>query len=268
MNSQVLADRAVLEITGADKFTFLQGIITNDIELVKKQQLIYSLILTPQGRFLFDIFFYFIDDKLYLDCYLGRVEELKKYLKKYILRSDVQIHDTDFAVIVTNNENPRLYADPRFAKIGYRGLVKKSEANLVDKENFYYPLLYSYAIPTPHIDLTEERSFPLDYGMHLLNAISFTKGCFIGQELSARMKHRDLIRKKIVKVVSEFDLSKIVKSTEMQIGQNKVGEFLSSLGKSGIALLRIEDFEKHNDGNPIIIENIEIQIETAEWQVK
>lgn len=265
MSSQILADRAVLEVTGVDKFTFLQGIITNDIELVKKQHLIYSLILTPQGRFLFDIFLYYIDDKLYLDCYLGRVEELKKYIKKYILRSDVQIHDTDFFVVVADDKNFDLYSDPRFAKIGYRGLVKKAEAKSFDKENFYYPLLYSYAIPTPHIDLTEERSFPLDYGMHLLNAVSFTKGCFIGQELSARMKHRDLIRKKIVKIISESDLSKIAKGTEIQIGQNKIGEFLSGLGNIGICLLRIEDFEKYNDGSLIMIGDVSVRIESPAW---
>lgn len=274
---EVLNDRAVVEISGKDCFTFLQSVISNDIELVKKQPLIYALILTPQGRFLYDIFIFYQDGALYLDCYVEKQEELLAYLKKYKLRADVSFDVVeDLSVVVTDEDlsnskiKMRFYQDPRIAKLGFRGVV--SDVNKISDslkhEEFYQDRLHDYAVPQGHIDLLEGRSFPLDYGLDHLNGVSFTKGCFIGQELTARMKHRGMIRKRIYKITSEIDLDNVKRGEDItSFGGKKIGEFLSGKSKAGLGLIRIEDYEAslEQEGKTFSLKNHKIFLREPEW---
>lgn len=278
---EVLNDRVLLEVSGKDNFSFLQGIITNDIELVKKTNLIYSLILTPQGKFLYEIFIFYVDKKLYIDCFREKVDEIIAYLNKFKLKSDVHIKkdqnldiiaidETDKSNLKNLSKNIYFFHDPRLDLIGFRGIVASKDVEKISAElkmeNFYYHRLASYAIPIGQSDMMEGRSFPLDYGIDILNGISFTKGCFVGQELTARMKHQQMVKRIICKVISEYDLDDLKRGEPILYGEKEIGVFLSGRAKFGSCLIKIEEYNNiKNKENSISLNNHQVSLEVPHW---
>ncbi|MEQ9116337.1 MAG: hypothetical protein RLN62_06030 [Rickettsiales bacterium] len=243
---EALRDRSVIEAKGKDIFEFLQGIVTNDVNLLKENEVIYSLILTPQGKFLYEVFLYSKGSSIIIDCNLSCAEELITYLNKFKLRADVTFdRRDDLKVIVSDIRSKLLLKDPRCSEIGYRNILSDSEFKNVlgeSKESvFYNEKLLALGVPNCHYDLKQTRSFPMNFCFDKLNAISFTKGCYVGQELTARMKHRDMVRKKIMRVQSDEDLSDINYEKDIILHEKKVGSFLNGIRKNGICLVNVEE---------------------------
>ena len=277
MYCEQLQDRTILSISGADKFTFLQGLLTNDVQKLSHHP-IYSLMLTPQGKFLYDFYLVLRGDEILLDCAAEKYDEICKKFSMYKLRSDVLLNQAPrdqyeiFAIYgdsATSINDALVFADPRHPLLGSRAIVKKDSAeeflkkhNLIPAQD-YTKLVYDLSIPLPHIDMISQESFPLEFGMDFLNAISFDKGCYVGQELTARTKHRGIVRKKIYKVIAQSDLSKVQYGVEIMVGQNKIGKFCSAFNEIGKALIREEDYFLHS--SPILLDGIEITLQTAPW---
>ena len=277
MYCEQLRDRAILSITGSDKITFLQGLLTNDIQKLTYHP-IYSLILTPQGKFLYDFYLVLNDDEILLDCDVEKYDQICKKFAIYKLRSDISINPVKdqykiFSIYgkgSANANNSLVFIDPRYSLLGSRAILKAEYAeeflkkhHLVPAQN-YTKLIYDLSTPLPHIDLISEESFPLEFGMDFLNAISFEKGCYVGQELTARTKHRGVVRKKIYKIIAQSDLSEVKYGAEIMVNQNKIGKFCSAFNNIGKALIREEDYLACNS-QPILLNGIEINLQLSLW---
>ena len=261
-----LDDRGVLAISGADARPFLQNLVTNDIGKVQPGQAIYAALLTPNGRYLHDFFVVEMDDVLFLDVAKKKLDDLRERLTKYRLRSKVEIDDVSFLfrVIAMLGDGPHdsqalhgfegrggpfangfCYVDPRYAGIGVRALVPKDAFPMFDAAGFkpsdrmaYETLRLHFGIPEGQFDLTPEKSLPLESDFDLLNAIDWQKGCYIGQELTARMRYRALLKKRLLPVGIEGDVPAF--GTPVTYKGEEIGEMRTGMGEQGIALLKLD----------------------------
>ena len=261
-----LEDRGVLAVAGPDARSFLQGVITNDIEKAQPGQAIYAALLTPQGRYLFDFFIVELDGVLFLDVAKSRLADLQARLLKYRLRAKVEVDDVSklFRVIALLGDGPHdspalhgfegrggpfaagfCYVDPRYAGIGARALLPTSGVEALSNAGFqasdrmaYETLRLHYGIPEGIVDLVQEKSLPLEANLDLLNAVDWNKGCYVGQELTARMRYRALLKKRLLPVEIEGGVPDI--GTAVTYDGQDAGEMRTGMGDQGIALLRLE----------------------------
>lgn len=263
-----LADRGVIAITGPETRSFLQAIVTNDVEKVDPTRTLYSALLTPQGKFLFD--FFMADDGdggLLLDVKQERLAEFAKRLKFYKLRAKAEIVDASdrFAVTALIGDgagvsarlhegagNARrdgdtvLAVDPRLAAMGVRAIhpldaqpfTEATQGSLTDYETHRMSL----AVPDGGTDVLVDKSFILESNFEELNAVDFEKGCYVGQELTARTKFRGTIRRRLFGITAQADLPPA--GTPITVGTAEIGEIRSGLGDHGIALIRIDRLEE------------------------
>ena len=264
-----LSDRSVLEISGEDARTFLQGLISNDVQKVSNKQAIYSAFLTAQGKFLHDFFITVLGSTLYLDCEASRIQDLLKRLKIYKLRSNIEIQIIEnfeiLALFGTNSlkildlpqnvgaaksfESGIIYTDPRLTAAGARCIIPKDSLQKVITLGFVEASFESYqrhrislGLPDSSRDMEVEKSILLESGFEELNGIDFNKGCFMGQELTARTKYRGLVKKRLIPISIDGATpspGEVIK----QDGKN-VGELRSISGDLGIAIIRLEALEK------------------------
>lgn len=232
-------DRKIIELSGADKASFLQGIITQNVELLKTQAIIYGLLLSPQGRFQFELFIIKVSNDLWLlDVEAEHAEALFKKLQMYKLRSDVNLNITNaWNVGVSSKElNDICLLDPRHKEIGYRFYSQNAIEYTEEDFEYYQNLRLTLAIPEGSKDMVIDKSIPLEWNMENLNAISFTKGCYMGQELTARTKHVGMVRKNIFPVKFEKSGS-YSKGCNLMQNFKTIGSLGSSNCKHGIALI-------------------------------
>jgi folate-binding protein YgfZ len=234
-----LPHRGVIEIDGEDKATFLQGLISNDINLVSPMQAVYATLLTPQGRFLFDFFITEKEGKYLLDVESARLEAFLKKLSLFKLRSKVILKARPdlkvYALWGEGNLPVKAYPDPRLKALGAR-LIGQTEPNASAEEYDLHRL--KLGVPEGGIDLLPEKAILLESGLDELNAVSWTKGCYMGQELTARTKYRGLVRKRLFPVKIEGSAPE--SGAEVFLGDMAVGEMRSNCNGYGLALLRIE----------------------------
>ncbi len=249
LKATVLPERGVLRIGGADARPFLQGLITNNIDLVEDGRAIYAGLLTPQGKFLFDFFVHADGDTLLLDCDGTRAADLLKRLNFYKLRAQVTLDDLGATHAVATywgaDAAPAgAVADPRFAGLGFRAIAPKS-ANLLDGAEAATPADYHrhrivLGVGDAHRDFEPDRTFPLEVNFDELNGIDFKKGCFVGQEVTSRTKRRGSVRKRLLPVLVEGNLPKPhtpVRSSGREAGMIFSGDTETS---RALALLRLD----------------------------
>jgi folate-binding protein YgfZ len=254
MEPAFLDDRAVLAISGPQARDFLQGLVTNDmVGGLAPGSGLYTALLSPQGKILFDFLVTEGDGALLLDVARDRRDALFKKLTMYRLRSKVEIEARDqlgVYVNLTGHPDNRIvpyadravsFADPRFTGLGQRsiGAIAEMPANLPGPRDYHQHRL-AFGVPEAE-DFGIEKIFALDAGLAELNAISFTKGCYIGQELTSRMKHRATSRKRILTVTGEASLPAEGAVTR---GGVEIGELLSSHGQTAFALVRLDRLEE------------------------
>lgn len=214
-----LKGRGLLRISGADAQTFLQGLITNDIKLLDQHPNLYACLLTPQGKFLYDFFITKNSDTFLLDCEGGdRTTALSKLLNMYKLRAHVMIETI---------ENSNVYAifgaqigtpDPRHPDMGYRSFEQPQNVEERPFEEWDHKRI-SLCIPDGSRDLIPQNSTMDEGHMDQLNAVSYDKGCYMGQELTARMHYRGLGKKHLKTVnISELSDGAELRSTCRDIG--------------------------------------------------
>jgi len=251
----ILKDRGVLSISGQDSKDFLQNLVTNDINKVTDTQSCFSSLLTPQGKYLFDFMIVKNKDGYFIDCELNQINGLIKRLNVYKLNSKIEITNLShkFQVVVISNEKFLLinnsknqegatityrddpfFIDPRNKGLGARGIVsleklylsiKKLELKLEDSKN-YYELSYNLGIAQINTKNLQEKVFGLECNFEELNGIDFKKGCYVGQENTARMKLKNKIRKKLFAVKSneKLKIGSDINYNSIKIGQIVIDE--------------------------------------------
>ena len=264
------AERGLIAVNGADRQAFLQGLISNDTGKIGAGQAIYATLLTAQGRFLFDLFIAGEGDRYLVDCAADRRADLIKRLSMYRLRAKVAIADAtaDYCVAVLFGKDAATavgldpavgkamafgggiaYVDPRLAALGLRLILPQAGAaatlrNLGATEDAagagYHALRVTLGVPDAARDLIPEKSILLENGFDELNAIDWQKGCYMGQELTARTRYRGLVRKRLLPVRIEGPAPEA--GTPLLLGDKEMGELRSTTedGALGLAMVRLE----------------------------
>ena len=240
-----LKGRGLIKISGIERNSFLQGLITNDINLLDTQDCIYACLLTPQGKFLFDFFISQQNETLILDCEGGkRALELAKILNMYKLRAqaDIDIEENiDIYAIIGAAEG---HKDPRHEAMGSRSFEKPNDIDEKPFEDWDYHRI-SLTIPDGSRDLIPNKSTMDEAHIDKLNGISYEKGCYVGQELTARMHYRGLGKKHLYTITGQ-DLNLEIlppPETAIEIEDKVIGEMRSSCHDTGIALLKDQYFK-------------------------
>jgi hypothetical protein len=245
-NAAILRDRAVISVEGPDARDFLQGVVTNDMTRCPDGQAIYAALLTPQGKILFDFFVIATGTRLLLDCAASSAEELMKRLGFYRLRAKVSISLAPDFVIAALWGAPApgiagtlIFPDPRLQSLGTRlaaeiGPVEAALAPIAagDYEIFRLQL----GVPES-ADFPPDQVFALDAGMEELHGVSFTKGCYIGQEVTARMKHRSTARRRFYMIETE---GAALPGTVVEADGRELGRISSGKSGIGLALVRMD----------------------------
>ena len=250
----LLADRGVVRVAGADAEKLLQGIITSDMELLAKQPALHTALLTPQGKILFEFFVARDGDGFVLETAKDQAAGLARRLTMYKLRAKVDIHDASagYSVMAVlgkaaalnspgRTENTVCFSDPRLPELGLRVLAEGGfDGENGDAEN-YHAHRISLGVPEGGKDYVLGDTFPHEANMDLLNGVSFSKGCFVGQEVVSRMQHRGTARKRVVIVEGDEALET---GTAITAGQATIGAIGSVAGHRGLALVRLDRVEE------------------------
>ena len=246
-----LEDRGFIQVTGPEAKDFLQNIVTNDIEKVTSNSTVFSSILTPQGKYLFEFFVLKLKDSYLLECEKKSTTEIIKLLNFYKLRSKIDLTDLSekyvAAVIslekfkeinssglstgsTTNYREDPVYIDPRNEKLGAKIIsklenihltIKKLNLKIADKKK-YYSKSFELGIPQSNLNKLKDKIFGIENNLDELNGIDFKKGCYVGQENTSRIKLRNKLRRRILpvqKITGEISENDIIKYKDGEIGK-------------------------------------------------
>ena len=255
----VLDDRGFVKINGDEAKSFLQNIVTNDIEKITDSLTLFSSIFTPQGKYLYEFFILKFEDGYLLECEKKLTSEIIKIFDFYKLRTKVNLIDVSkkytniiislekFKEITKTEhvkgstlscekgstlscENERIYVDSRHKNLGAKiitkienaeNIIKKLDLKKIDKKNYYEK---SFALGIPQLNLTKlkDKIFGIENNLDELNGIDFKKGCYIGQENTSRIKLRNKLRRRILpvqKITGEISENDIIKYKDSEIGK-------------------------------------------------
>src|SRR5690348_11207089 len=283
-----LTERGILEIAGEDRQTFLQGLVSNDIAKVTADRAAYAALLTAQGKYLHDFVIVAIADAFYLDAESARLSDLKRRLDLYKLRSKVTVTVAErYAVAVAFGDGALValglpaergtalafaggvaFADPRLAELGARlllpraqGVTALTERGFSEKEPAAYDRLrLALGVPDGSRDLVVEKSILLESGFDELNGVDWQKGCYVGQELTARTKYRGLIKKRLMPVAVDGPLPP--PGTPVMAGDQEAGEMRSGRDGMGLALLRLEALAQ---SKPLTAAGVKLTPQRPDW---
>ena len=265
-----LKNRTLLELEGDDSREFLQSLVTNDIDLISKEKSIYSALLSPQGKYLYDFFiFQNTNNNIMIDCEKNDQEELIQKLNIYKLRSKIEIrvndkidiysiYGRDLDTLISNLKikykegftkevsNNLFFIDPRNKNLGLRNYTNKlmkefSKIPAGILSEWHYVRIKNN-IPYPYNDLDKEKSFIIENNFEKINAIDFNKGCYIGQENTARQKYRGTAKRQLV--VGKIVGKEIFNGEKVLYNKKVVGTVRSSSKELCLVNIRSEIYEK------------------------
>jgi folate-binding protein YgfZ len=238
-----LGHRAVLAVEGDDRIAFLQGLVSQDMERAGPGQALWSALLTPQGKWLAEFFVFADGSRLLLDVEAAQRDAIASRLTRFRLRSKVVITALPHAVQVAWDGAPpavpRALAapDPRLEAAGWRILADPPLPETASPEE-WDALRLALGLPDGSRDLEAEKTVLLEAGFDELNGISWTKGCYMGQELTARTRYRGLLKRRLVPVRIEGPVP--APGTPVTSGEREVGTMRSAAGARGLAVLRLD----------------------------
>jgi hypothetical protein len=258
---QKLAGRALVRVEGAEAETFLHNVLTADLQGLAPGVARYAALLTPQGKILFDMFVVKTDEGFLIDCSAAQRADLMKRLGFYRLRAQVTIAAADEFEVGVASERPqaeRAYADSRLAGIGYRVIAP---AGRLPEGAGYDTARIRLGLADSDADLGSGEFFPHEANLDQLNGVSFTKGCFVGQEVVSRMEHRGSARSRVLPV--KLDGPAPAKGTAILSGDKTVGSLLSSSGKDALALLRLDRLAEAVA--PLLTDSVKVKVQKPSW---
>jgi len=236
-----LPDRDVLEVSGPDRVDFLQGLVSNDVAQAMPGHAVWAALLTPQGKWLADFFIFADGERLLLDCEAEQAGMLVQRLSRYRLRAKVAIAPVPMPVHAAWAGLPPtegIFApDPRLAEgAGWRILGPVPGVNATPEDYDLHRL--QLGLPAGSRDLEADKSTLVEAGFDELQGISWTKGCYMGQELTARTKYRGLVKRRLTRVRIEGPVPP--PGTPVRNGEAEVGTMRSGRDEWGLALLRLD----------------------------
>lgn len=280
-----LPDRGILAVSGPDRAGFLQGLVSNDTAQVSSERAVYAAFLTPQGKYLHDFIMVECDGAIWLDCEAARLADLKRRLSIYRLRAKVTLDERpDLAVAAVFGgpafglpaepgtarrlESGVALVDPRLAELGARVVLPGdvmgrtlAETGAVETEFAEYDRRrLRLGVPDGSRDLVLDKSILLESGFDELHGVDWDKGCYIGQELTARTKYRGLIKKRLFPV--RIDGPAPEPGAIITADGRETGEMRSSRDGLGLALLRLEAL---NDGMEMTSQSATLTPIIPEW---
>lgn len=247
-----LRNRGLIHVEGAERVDFLQGLVSNDVEKLEEARILYSCLLTPQGKFLHDFFLHAGDGFILIDCEGGaRAKDLYERLNKYRLRSDVKLSVEEENAVYAVFDSDIGLPDPRHFKLGNRSFEKpdmpEQSFDEWDKERI------AIGAPDGSRDLEVERSTLLECNIDKFNGVDWDKGCYMGQELTARMHYRNL-GKKHLQTLKFKDMHAPAAFSDIHLNGKEIGNMRSSCGDIGLAIIKDEALkELKDDKNPICV---------------
>lgn len=266
-NTANLSSRSLIRVVGEAWRSFLQGLITNDVETLQPGDLRFAALLTPQGRFLFEMFVFGMQDGCLLDVEADRRDALIQRLTIYRLRAKVEIAATEGTVSALWSNDPAAAApnvgwrpDPRLPAMGWRGVDAAAPAGAIAaSQTDYDARRLALGLPDPARDLTADKTYPIEANLDLLHAIDFKKGCYVGQETTSRMKRRGVIRSRMLPITYEGAPPPF--GAEVLAGELRAGEVLSGADGRAMALLRLDRIE----GAALSVDGRPVAAATPDW---
>ena len=296
----ILDDRGFIKINGDEAKSFLQNIVTNDIEKITDSLTLFSSIFTPQGKYLYEFFILKFEDGYLLECEKKLTSEIIKIFDFYKLRTKVNLIDVSkkytniiislekFKEITKTEhvkgstlscekgstlscENERIYVDSRHKNLGAKiitkienaeNIIKKLDLKKIDKKNYYEK---SFALGIPQLNLTKlkDKIFGIENNLDELNGIDFKKGCYIGQENTSRIKLRNKLRRRILpvqKITGEISENDIIKYKDHEVGKIMIDKPYS------FALIKIVEPDlKEFTNTELMCGNSKVKILKPEW---
>jgi folate-binding protein YgfZ len=264
-----LSHRALVAVRGEDRIGFLQGLVSNDMLKVQGGAAVWAAFLTPQGKFLHEFFAVPHADAVLLDCERERRDDLVTRLSRYKLRAKVSVAADDTLTpgvawgdgasaafktsgtpgSVGKHGTGVVYADPRSADMGLRWALAADQVDGLEKlglspatPDTYDSLRFDLGVPDGSRDMEIEKALLLENGFEELHGVDFEKGCYIGQELTARTHYRALIKKRLMPV--EIDGAVPAPGTPLTVDGIEAGEMKSAAVKKGLALVKIDAWKK------------------------
>ncbi len=230
--AMMMPERTILSISGEDRISFLQGLVTNDVTKADGA-IIYTALLTPQGKFIADFFVVGEEGRLLIDVATSHAQTLGQRLTMYRLRAAVTIEQTD--LIVSRGTGPKpegAFDDPRHGAMGWRAYGKTDISDDTDWD----ALRVANLIPQTGVELTGD-TYILEAGFEALHGVDFKKGCFVGQEIVARMKHKTTLKKGLAQVAVKGDAAV---GDPITSGGKPVGTLHTVSGDKALAFLRFD----------------------------
>jgi folate-binding protein YgfZ len=249
----LLADRAVVEVAGADATKFLHGLVTNDVQGLSAGEARFCGLLAPQGKILFDFLLFAVGEgesrRYLIDCPKALEADLIKRLTTYRLRSAVTVASLSealavFALTEASQAGPAalaVAADPRAEALGLRAIAPRDSLQAASERADYDARRVAAGVPEGGVDFSYGEAFPHEANMDLLAGVDFKKGCFVGQEVVARTQHRGLARRRITRYRAEGGAPE--PGTPIKAGEIDLGVTGSRQGDQGLAMIRIDRLE-------------------------
>lgn len=284
----LLPGRAMLALTGTEVAAFLQGLVSNDTALLSPTHALFAALLTPQGKFLHELILAQAGDSVLVDTEAARRPDLARRLAMYRLRAKIAITPADDLVVAAvfgdgapaalgldglagtarPLEGGVAFVDPRLGALGVRligpratieAVLAAAGITLRDGEAEFDRHRLLLGVPDGSRDIPVDRGFLLEANFEELNGVSFTKGCYVGQELTARTKHRGTIRKRLFRVDFDPGVAPPLPDSPVLLGDRDAGTMRSAVAGTGIALLRLEEVEKAaGEGRPLTVGGVAV----------
>jgi len=289
----ILPHRGLITVGGADRREFLQGLVSNDVMRAGTERAIWAGFLTPQGKYLHDFFMIEIGETLHLDCEGGdRLMDFGKRLSKYKLRSQIDLGIApDLAVVALWGDGAAsalgladeagagramdggaVYVDPRLAAAGARAILPAAKAaGILEPLGFaaataedYDLMRLELGLPDGSKDMAVDKTVLLEANFDALNGVDFNKGCYMGQELTARTKYRGLVKRRLMPVSVTGEAP--APGTVLMADGKEAGEMRSARGGIGIAMLRLDRLEELGKGVTLQADGAGITLRNIPWQ--
>lgn len=287
----ILEHRGLLAVAGEDRRTFLQGLLSNDVTRVAADCAIWAALLTPQGKFLHDVFVFEMGDTLYLEGERDRLDDLHTRLKRYKLRAKVQlaiVEGHEVAAVFGSGAEARLglpanspgaampfaggaglaFTDPRLPGAGARVVVPTEQAGPLLQDAGFTAAEFSrwdaerlaLGLPDGSRDIEVEKGLLVESGFEELNGVDFKKGCYVGQELTARMKYRGLAKKRLVPLAITGGPTPVPGTPLLTAEGKEAGSIRSAVEGRALALVRLEHLAA-----PLTAGEATVEVRLPDW---
>lgn len=255
---QILVSRAVIRLAGDAPLAFLHNLLTCEVGTLPEGRWAYGALLSPQGKIQHDLFVIHDGRHVFVDCAASQREAMLQKLKLYRLRSKIEIVADETRAIAVGTSEGLPSADPRDAALGLRAVVA---AQSLPVNQGYDAARIALGLADSEADIGVNQLFPHEANLDQWGGVSFSKGCYVGQEVVSRMQHRGTARSRILPVTSDNQMP--TKGSGIRSGETVVGEMLSSAGHTGLALLRLDRLADVTA--PLLSEAVGIRVHKPTW---